>query len=96
MNSILPCGSNPLGEEVLGSSVLGGGAITGEQRRGDNVLEVTSRIVILVFTSKPANPHLFWREVSPGYQRVSRRNKLSTHLNPEEFHPAFDFKPGQE
>lgn len=88
VNDILLCGRHRLREGVPGASFLRGAAITGEQRRGDNVLEVTSRIVILVFTFKPANPHLFWREVSLGYQRVSRRNKLSTHLNPEEFHPA--------
>lgn len=88
VNNILLCGRNPPREGVPGGSLLRGAAVAGEQPRGDNVLEVTSRIVILVFTFKPANPHLFCREVSLGYQRVSCRNKLSTHLNPEELPPA--------
>lgn len=93
MNDILlGSGRSPLREGVPGGSLLREAAVTGERRRGDNVLEVTSSIVILVFTFKPANPHLYWREVSPGYQHVSRRHKLSTHLKPKEFHPAYSLQ----
>lgn len=40
VNVILLCGRNPFQEAVPGGSLVRGAAVTGEQPRGDNVLEV--------------------------------------------------------